>query len=92
MKKQYERSKFQYYYSLREQAYIRFGDEDHYQHRFVTFCRYPRTTQERRWNEAYKGFTRGKRRNLPTTWDDIRPSFAYGKSWKRFTKKRKQYL
>lgn len=53
------------------------------------FMRYPRTTQERKANlDKYDTMIRGKRRNLPTAYDDIfvRPQ----KSWKS-TGRRKQY-
>lgn len=91
MKKDYERSTITGYIDFRGN-YAEYGDTDHYQHRFVNFCRYPRTMQERRWNEAHNKFVRGRRKNLPTTWSDLPTSFSYGKCWKRFTKKRKQYL
>jgi hypothetical protein len=54
--------------------------------------RYPKTTQELVLNEKYKGYTRGKRRNLPTSWDDQYRSDIYIKySWKK-QKKRKQWM
>lgn len=49
--------------------------------RFSSFLRYPRTTQELRANqERNDPYVRGKRRKLPTAWDDqiIRKQ----KSWK----------
>lgn len=51
------------------------------------FLRHPRTTQERRFNcdEDHKKLTRGRRRNLPSAWDDL--WIRDKKSWKE---KRKQ--
>lgn len=92
MKTNYQLNKPYRYYSIYRQEWVEFTSKGIYEHRFVNNCRYPKTTQERRWNDAHKEFVRGKRRNLPTTWDDLRPSFGYGSDWKRFTKKRKQYL
>lgn len=56
--------------------------------------RYVRTTNEIRANAAaledgYK--VRGRRRNLPTVYDDVRVSRTWGRSWKDYTKRRKQY-
>ena len=54
--------------------------------------RHPCTRQERRLNYAYKGYTRGKRRNLPTDWDDYgRADIRIKQSWKK-RKKRKQWM
>ena len=53
-----------------------------------------RTFNERKRNAAAKadGYkTRGKRRNLPTSWDDPRISRDWGRSWKDYTKHKKQY-
>ena len=53
-----------------------------------------RTTNERRQNSAAKADgikVRGKRRKLPTSWDDKRISRDWGRSWKDYTKRRKQY-
>lgn len=62
-----------------------------YQHKYIRQLRYPRTHNERWQNERDKEFVRGRRRKLPSSWDDLRPSFFFGSDWKRFTKKRKQY-
>lgn len=35
---------------------------------------------------------RGRRRNLPNAWDDVRISRAWKRSWKDFTKCKKQYM
>ncbi len=61
--------------------------------RWHSYWRHPKTTQERKitcsCNDRY---TRGKRRNLPNTWDDIRRSDILVKhSWKKL-KKRKQWM
>jgi len=50
-----------------------------------------RTTAERRANCAHIGYTRGKRRNIPTTWDDLTrmdQKWRCGVSWKRRKKTR----
>ena len=54
--------------------------------------RHPKTTAELRSNciEEHKFFVRGKRRNLPTLYDDI--FTKNGKSWKDCTRKRKQWM
>ena len=50
-----------------------------------------KTTQERRLNYAYPEYTRGERRNLPSSWEDIGRSDMRNKySWKK-QKKRKQW-
>lgn len=48
------------------------------------FLRYPKTTQEKRLNERDRGFTRGKRRNIPSAWDDLIPRKQ--RSWKKHRK------
>lgn len=59
---------------------------------FYNWHRAPRTTQERRLNCKYKGFTRGKRRNLVSAWDDVsRSDRLIKQSWKK-QKKRKQWM
>ncbi len=51
-----------------------------------------RTTQERRMNCAHTEYTRGKRRNLSSSWDDIgRSDMIIKQSWKK-QKKRKQWM
>ena len=52
---------------------------------FHCWYKTPKTTQELRWNEAYKGYTRGKRHKgyLPTSWDDYpRGDIDNRKNWK----------
>jgi hypothetical protein len=58
--------------------------------------RYVKTWNERRQNynakqDGHK--VRGKRTfpNLPSVWDDIRISRIWGRSWKDYTKQRKQW-
>lgn len=60
-------------------------------HRFSYNIKHPKTTNEIRQNSipSYKIFVRGKRRKLPTSWDDM--MFSYQRSWKR-QKKRKQWM
>ena len=58
------------------------------------YFRRPKTFNEIKQNayaidDGYK--VRGCRKNLPTWWDDIMSSQNYGRDWKRFTKKRKQW-
>ena len=52
------------------------------------FLRYPKTTQEKRWADAWKdqgvkARARRNRRNLPDAWDDICRSDCSHRSWKR---------
>jgi len=57
---------------------------------FLAWLRYPRTTQELRANQDRSDpYVRGKRRNLPTAYDDqfVRKQ----KSWKYSRIRRKQY-
>jgi hypothetical protein len=61
-----------------------------YEHRFITM-RYPKTQHERSANLRDKQYVRGRRRKLPSNWDDLNPSFTYASCWKRFTKQRKQW-
>jgi hypothetical protein len=57
-----------------------------------SYYRKVKTTQELRMNNAHKGFTRGKRRNIPSYYDDVRISDHYtGHSWKK-QKKKKQWM
>ena len=55
--------------------------------------RAPKTAQEIRNNvdDKYKGYTRGKRRNLPTVYDDIYRTNGFSKSWKNQGKHRHQW-
>jgi hypothetical protein len=50
-------------------------------HHMTSSYRRPRTTQERRYNcdEDHTDFVRGKRRNIPNSWDDM-PSRPHKKS------------
>ena len=54
----------------------------------MSYMRRPKTTQERRWSEAYRKYTRPKRnrRNLVSAWDDIIRSDIYDRNWKRYRK------
>ena len=91
MKQQYKRTEIKWYYSHYSKKYVEYGSTDYYTHRYI-WHRRPRTHVNRKRLSAYPEFTRGKQRNLPSNWDDLNPSFSYAKCWKRFTKKRKQYL
>lgn len=56
------------------------------------YFRNVKTTQERRINYAHIEFTRGSRRNLPSSWEDIGRSDMRNKySWKK-QKKIKQWM
>lgn len=71
-------------------------DEEYrnYTHKYV-FWRSFKTFNEIRQNHHAKkdGFkTRAKRNHVPQIWDDRFISRNYGKDWKRFTKKRKQWM
>ena len=92
MKQNYQLNKPHRYYSVWSREWIEFSSSHIYEHKFVSNCRYPRTYNERWQNERDLPFVRAKRRKLPSSWDDLRPSYNWGSSWKRFTKKRKQYL
>ena len=56
------------------------------------YFRQVKTTQEKRFNCAHYEYTRGKRRNIPSSYDDIKISDHYtGHSWKK-QKKKKQWM
>lgn len=60
--------------------------------RYYSYLRSPKTLQELKHNLAYKEFTRGKRRNIPTNFDDlVRSDRLIEHSWKK-QKKRKQWM
>ena len=62
--------------------------------RKISKCiRFPRTTQERRWNTAHFEHVRGRRHpnNLPTAWDDKNVDGLYHRSWKSKFKKHRQW-
>lgn len=58
------------------------------------YFRRPRTTQERRWNEAHRKFVRGRRspKIIPSAWEDLYKSAVDSKSWKNKFKKKKQWM
>ena len=57
-----------------------------------SWYRRPKTTQETKMNCAHTEYTRGKRRNLVTWWDDVPRSDSFIKhSWKK-QRKRKQWM
>jgi hypothetical protein len=65
-----------------------------YEIRFLYHYRHPKCQNERRQNKAAKAdgyYVRPNRRKLPSSWDDLNYSFNYGKCWKRFTRRKKQY-
>lgn len=65
-----------------------------YSHKFVNYCRYPRTFSELRQNNHAdnEGLpVRRRRVKVPTCYDDLRVGRSYGKSWKDYTKRRKQW-
>jgi hypothetical protein len=57
------------------------------------YFRRPRTTQERRWNEAHRKYVRGRRspKLIPCCWEDQFKSRGESKSWKDKFKKRHQW-
>lgn len=66
-----------------------------YYNHVACYYRNPKTFNEIRQNyhaEMDGIKVRGSRKNIPTSWDDIWPSQVYGRDWKRFTKKRKQWM
>lgn len=58
------------------------------------YFRHPRTTQERRWNEAHRGYVRGRRspKIIPSAWEDMMKSRDDSKCWKDKFKKPKQWM
>lgn len=71
---------------------------DRYEMKY-NFCRNIRTFAERKvthghMNDKLPVKIRGKRRpyHIPNSWDDIGISRHSGKSWKDYTKAKKQYL
>ncbi len=76
MKQNYKRTEIYWYYYTNE--YPEYGDNSRYTHRY-RYMRTPRTHLNRKRLAAYPEFTRGKQRNLPSSWDDKRQSFSYGK-------------
>lgn len=91
MKTDYQLSEPFYYYSMIHREWRSYERSYIYEHRYAYLYRKPKTTQERRWNEAHKRYVRGRRRRLCSAYDDIRTSFNTGSCWKRFTKQRKQW-
>lgn len=72
----------------------------YYRHPAARYLRHPRTTGANRQacadinDDELRGlgyFTRGARRKLPTSYDDILPSRVSCKSWKDFTRKHRQW-
>lgn len=64
-----------------------------HKHRYGSYYRHPKTTQERRISHVHKGYVRAKRnaRHLPNTWDDVHRNYWNRRCWKDCTKKRKQW-
>ncbi|UTC28396.1 hypothetical protein GURKE_03760 [Brevundimonas phage vB_BpoS-Gurke] len=67
-----------------------------FRHVWRQYFRHPRTMQERRRNAGDVHdrvvSVRGNRKHLPSSWDDIMASRRAGKSWKDFTRYRKQWM
>lgn len=67
-----------------------------FRHRWRRYFRHPHTMQERRRNagDAHdrEFCVRGRRKHLPSAWDDLMASRRGGKSWKDFTRHRKQWM
>lgn len=73
---------------------ITWHDKGGYEHRYIWYRRV-RTFNENRQNTGAiaDGYNvRGRRRKLPTVWDDQNPGFMYKKCWKRFTKRKHQWI
>lgn len=75
-------------------------DDGYYKNEYYVYKAYyhifrrPQTFNEIRSNSAAKADgikTRGKRRCIPTSYDDLCFSYPHGKDWKRFTKKKRQW-
>lgn len=65
-----------------------------YTHRWAGYHRHVRTTNELRQlrcDEAEGLPVRRRRLNIPTWYDDLHISRNYGKCWKDYTKRRKQW-
>lgn len=75
----------------RDGTWYEYTTPGNYQHRYISQIRFPKTQHERSANLRDKQYVRGKRRKLPSSWDDLRPSFHFGSNWKRFTKQHKQW-
>ena len=100
MKPQFRRTTHTGFYLVgRRILYLEPGDPypcRRFHHRWGFLCRDPQTMQERRRNIAdrdegrYKA--RGRRMHLPSSWDDIVVSRRGGKSWKDYTRFRKQWM
>ena len=100
MKKHYKRIKQELWFSHWHGEWFERWNRSYinaYELRWSYCYRYVKTFNEIKQNEHAKldGYkVRGKRTKhiLPTVWDDVRVSKVYGKSWKDFTKHRKQYM
>lgn len=67
-----------------------------YRHRWRRWYRLPATMQERRRNAGdlhdREYHARGRRQHLPTSYDDLCAQRIYGKSWKDYTRYKKQWM
>lgn len=100
MKPQFQRITHTGYYRMgRRILYQGPGDPypcRRFRHRWRRYFRRPRTLQEQRRNagEAHDRLyrARGRRMNLPSAYDDLMVSRLGGKSWKDYTRFRKQWM
>jgi len=100
MKKHYKRIKAELWFNPYTGTFTQnwsFGYVNAYELRRSYCYRYVRTFNELRQNVGAMcdgHYVRGSRRrkSLPTVWDDVRVSRVYKKSWKDYTKFRKQYM
>lgn len=92
MKNQYKRDLVDYEWSSYGWVENRFYGR--YMHQHARYFRYPSTHAERRAVAAVvqDGVpVRASRRKLPTAYDDMAIQRNYGRSWKDYTKKRRQW-
>jgi hypothetical protein len=69
------------------------SDLGKYRHKYSN-ARNIHTFNERKQNHYAKKdgiLVRGARKHLPTNWDDPRIARVYGRSWKDYTKRKKQW-
>lgn len=65
-----------------------------YEHRYAPYFRHPRTQRERRelFGFEHDGLpVRRRRLRVPTAYDDLPIARNYGRSWKDFTRQRRQW-
>jgi hypothetical protein len=95
MSKDYDRQYWERWSSRTRSEIARTESAFYYRHRYASwYCRHPRTTNELRQlrcDDADGLPVRRKRLTIRTAYDDPPVSRNYGKSWKDYTKRRKQW-